>query len=241
MSFVKFLSFIIFGLAISIRSFSDIHQWAKKNTIQKSGTQITLVCEGKGPSVSFARKEAINNCQVAVWQFLNHETKITTLSIETEYSVGFHQEVEEKSRITNLICMPIRDEIIERNDQFQVWIECQFDLSKAQIKLSPDKNEKTKIRKVFQPEGLIVTRPSSLIGIDHDHRTIYLESVPSCESILVRGKRPRTITCDANPMALILDESDSEIIVRAKGFQPKTIQLQKGESNETLQVFLERN
>ena len=83
--------------------------------------------------------------------------------------------------------------------------------------------------------------PSKKVDIQKDAQTIFLEVVPQCESVLVRGGKPKVINCKSNPVRLSLDDSDSELIVRAKGFQPKTIKLEKGGSHGTLRVFLERN
>lgn len=220
-------------------SYGDIPSWAKKDSTRRQGSLLTTVCEGTGPSASLARKEAISGCQVTAKQFLNRETKIKTLSVETEYSVGFHQEVEETGIIHNLTCNPKRDEVTERADQYHVWVECQFDLN--QTKSEPARLTKPIVEKEEGIKSLKAIKPSTAVDIDRDIRTVFLESIPSCESIVVRGQKPRTLKCETNPMRVVVDKSDEEIIVRATGFLPKTISIQKGRSNETLQVFLERN
>jgi hypothetical protein len=234
---VYFLTFLT--VAASCRSFGDVPSWAKKNTTKKSGSLLTAVCEGLGPSVTLARKEAINNCQVSAKQFLNNEIKVKTLSVETEYSVGFHQEVEESGSVRNLVCNPKRDEVIEKDGQYQIWLECKFDLSKAKVESGSEKKSKEVGKNITS--GLNLVKPAELKETDYDHQTIFLESIPQCESIIIIGAKSKTIPCSSNPMKVIIEDTDKEIIIRAKNFRPKTVPIQKGAYSETLQVFLERN
>lgn len=198
---------------------------------------MTTVCDGVGPSASLARKDAINNCQVTARQFVTNEIKIKSLSVETESSVGFHQEIEESSVVKNLSCNPKREETIESSDQFRVWIECQFDLKKVEVVSVDSKSTSSKTIS----DDLKSVEPSKKVDVQKDAQTIFLEVVPQCESVLVRGDKSKVINCNSNPVRLSLDDTDLEIIVRAKGFQPKTIKLEKGGNHGTLRVFLERN
>lgn len=233
----NFKYFLIIGLLLSPSVQADIPNWAKKNSTRKSGNLLTTVCDGVGPSASLARKDAINNCQVTARQFVANEIKIKSLSIETESSVGFHQEVEDSSVVKNLSCNPKREETTESSDQVRVWIECQFDLKKVDVasvdsKPISDKNVSDDLNSV---------EPTKKVDVQKDSQTVFLEVVPQCESVLVRGSKSKVISCNSNPVRLSIEDSDSEIIVRAKGFQPKTIKLEKGGNHETLRVFLERN
>lgn len=219
---------------------ADMPIWAKKNSTKKTGDILTSACEGTGPSASLARKEAINNCQTVARQFLDGEIKVKSLSVETESSVGFHQEVQESSVIKNLVCDPQKEETSEMDGQFQVWIQCRFDLGKAKVAKDTDKSLPPKTDGTLV-DGLVSSKPPEFEATDKDQRLIFLEVVPQCDSVVVRGKRPRTISCDTNPLRISLDGSEEEMIVRAKGYQPKTISIRKGGVHETLRVFLDRN
>lgn len=231
-----------FGLCIlisllSAQSWADMPNWAKNNSTKKVGNLLTTVCDGVGPSASLARKDAINNCQVTARQFVTNEIKIKSVTIETESSVGFHQEVEDSSLVKNLSCNPKREQTTELNDQFKVWIECQFDLNKIEVtnfKSESNTPETT-------TDSLKAVDPIKKVDVQKDSQVVFLETIPQCESILVRGQTSRVINCKENPVRLTLDESDSEVIVRAKGFQPKAVKLQKGGNHGALRVFLERN
>lgn len=219
-------------------SIADIPAWARKDTIKKNGSILTSICQGTGPSQTLARKDALNNCVVSARQFLNSEIKIKTLSTETEKSVGFHQEIEESGLIKNLICEPKKDETIEKESQFQVWIECQFDLRAA---IHTSTNEVVESKSPVERDNLKAVKASPIVKIDSDNFEVILMVVPKCDSILIRGKKPRSINCDSNPLKIVADSSDTQILVRANGFQTKTIKITNEVKNETVQIFLERN
>ena len=236
----NFKYFLLIGLFLSSSVRAEMPTWAKKNATKKIGNTLTSACEGTGPSASLARKEAISNCQVVARQFLNGEVKVKSLSIETESSVGFHQEVQESGVVKNLVCDPQKEETSEKDDQFQVWIQCRFDLAKATVANDADKAAPSK-RDGTSVSGLASSKPSVFEAGDKDQQLIYLEVVPQCESVIIRGMRPRTISCDTNPLRISLDGSEEEMLVRAKGYQPKTVSIQKGGVRETLRIFLDRN
>ena len=228
------------GLLLSLSVQAEVPAWAKKNATRKNGNILTSACEGTGPSASLARKEAINNCQVMARQFLDSEIKVKSLSVETESSVGFHQEVQEFGIVKNLVCDPQKEETSEKDGQFQLWIQCKFDLNKAKVAKDTNTKSPSKLDGDLV-DGLASSKPSEFEAADKDHQLIFLEVVPQCESVVVRGKKPRTISCDTNPLRISLDGTEEEMIVRAKGYQPKTISIQKGGVRETLRIFLDRN
>jgi hypothetical protein len=230
------LIFLLTGISMS--SIADIPAWAKKDTIKKNGSILMSICQGTGPSQTLARKDAINNCLVSARQFLNSEINIKTLSTETEKSVGFHQEIEESGLIKKLVCTPKRDETIEKDSQFQVWIECQFDL-RAVVHTST--NEVSESRNPVERDNLTTVKASPIVKTDSDNFEVTLMVVPKCDSVLIRGKKLRSINCDSNPLKIVADNLDTQIIVRANGFQSKTIKITNEVKNETVQIFLERN
>jgi hypothetical protein len=154
--------------------------------------------------------------------------------------VGFHQEVQESGVVKNLVCDPQKEETSEKNDQFQVWIQCGFDLAKATVANDTDKVTASKVDGT-SVIGLASSKSSAFEKAGQDHQLIFVEVVPQCESVIITGKKPRAISCDTNPLRISLDGSEEEMIVRAKGYQPKTVSLQKGGVRETLRIFLDRN
>ena len=220
---------------ITCVSHAKIPTWAANNSTKLNGSSLRTACHGVGPSVDIARSEALKSCQLSASQFFNSKVKIKSLSVETEKSVGFHQEVSSEDELSNLICDPIKDELEETDSQFSVWLQCKFDLNK--IKTKPIM--KITATAIKEDTNLAYSKPSKFISTN-SNRTLFLSTVPKCESIIIKGERSRTIDCKSNPVELSLYESDVEMIIRAKNYKPKTIELTNRSNNENLQILLDK-
>lgn len=231
------MKYLIAGLILIMAHVcaAKVPSWAKDHTISKTGDYVTSICEGKGPSVAVARQDAIQNCQLSVSQFLNGEVKLNSVSVETEKDIGFHQQIEQNLTVKNFVCNPVKDEIEQNEDSYNYWIKCKFNLSKVE-------SVKTEEAKLAQNNNLGLEAMSTLksSNIIVDGKVLILETIPQCDSILVKGSKARTIKCKTNPLKVVLYENDQSLIIRLKDFQPKTINL-KGMKDEKLSVLLERN
>lgn len=232
---MKYFTVICFFIMTEV-CFGKIPSWATNDTITKSGDRVTSVCEGTGSSVSIARQEAIQNCQASVSQFLNGEVKINALSVETEKDVGFHQQVEQRLNVKNFNCEPVKDEIVQNENNYTYWIKCKFDTKK--IITIPSINEDNSPQ--IKDSGLKSVERLKSKDIA-EGKVLILETIPQCDSILVKGIKARTITCKTNPLSLVIYDKDEQIIIRLKDYQPKTLNIKEGFKNEKLSVLLERN
>jgi hypothetical protein len=229
---VRFI--IMAHLLLSVEASAKIPDWAARNSTKLNGSILTTVCHGSGPSLNLARTEALNACQSNASQYLKSKIKIKSMSVETEKSVGFHQEVTSEGEIDGLNCDPQRDEIDESDSQFKIWIECKFDLKKAtltnveQIPASPNNSRLNNLE-----SAAVKVNP------DLQEKYIFVSTVPKCESLLVKGSAARTIQCNKNPLKIHVKADDVEIIVRAKGYKPKTINVKGVNANDTIQVLLD--
>lgn len=229
------LRFIIMAhLLISVEASAKIPDWGARNSTKLNGSILTTVCLGTGPSLDLARTEALYACQSNASQYLKSKIKIKSMSVETEKSVGFHQEVTSEDEIAGLNCDPQRDEIDESDSQFKIWIECKFDLKKAtltnveQVSVSSDNSSLNNLE-------------SSVVKVNPDlqEKYIFVATVPKCESLIVKGYAARTIQCNKNPLKIQIKADDVEILVRAKGYKPKTINVKGVNANDTIQVLLD--
>lgn len=220
-----------------IVSVSDakVPTWAANNSTKLNGSSLRIVCHGTGPSVEIARSEALKSCQSSASQFFKSNIKIKSLSVETEKSVGFHQEISSEEEFSNLICDPIKDELEEADAQFSMWLECKFDLNKAKAKGV----KKTAAEAAEDDASLSYSKPTKVTS-DTSIRTIFLSTVPKCASIIIKGQNSRTVECKTNPIELDIFEADTEAIIRTKDYKPKTIRLEERTDNETLQILLEK-
>jgi len=217
---------------------AKVPTWAQSNTLTKNGNTLMVVCNGTGPSVETARKDAIFSCKSSASQYLTKRTQIKSLSVQTEKSVGLHEEVVENSEIIDLTCIPRKDEIVdEGNGKFSSWIRCEFDLSKSKVVESKSEKDTNETESTVSS---LKSADHSTVGSDIVINTLIVSSVPKCESILVQGNKSRTVQCATNPQSIQLDEGDKIAIVRARGYLPKTLDL-KGKRNESVNVILEKN
>lgn len=225
------------SLFIPVVVHAGIPSWAKNNSTRRTGENLITVCNGTGPSLDTARSSALKSCQLSASQFFAKHVSIKSVSVETEKSVGFHEEVSSHEIIEGLLCNPQRDEINEYESQFSVWIECQFNLKNVKI-MSVDKNtinQNNNTLDRLKDRALSTRDEPSLV------KKVTVVSIPKCSSIIVRGSKSRQINCTSNPIQIPLEDDDREIIVRANGYLPKTIDLSEGRNDEFLQVFLENN
>lgn len=226
--------FFMASLYIVLSANAKVPDWAANNSTKLNGSILTTVCNGVGPSLDIARADAVKSCQHSASQYFNTKIKIKSLTVESEKSVGFHQEISSDDEIKNLICEPSKDQIEEFDSQFKIWIECKFDLNKVVVKnvIKDDSPPDNKTLSALESSRITKTA-------DIQDKVVFISSVPKCESLIVKGNSARTIQCSKNPLKIKIKESDIEIIVRANGYKPKTIQLKGIKANETVQVLLD--
>jgi hypothetical protein len=214
---------------LTISAFLPCLAWATPSWVKDGsslqGSTYTVTCSGDGPAMDTARKSAINGCQASAAQQLQHRISIKSVSVETESDVGFHQEVTESTSYSGLTCVPQNEEVEEKDAGFRVWLRCRFDLSKA-------KSENT--------DGAPADATSVVRSADR--RVLSITTVPQCTTLLIQGAKARVQVCNHNPLAIVIQPGDQSIIIRATGYQPKTIPVsEKGDDYESVRVLLERN
>jgi hypothetical protein len=233
---------ILLGLFIGGLAEAKVPEWAKKNTQRLSGKVFVTTCSGTGPSLDTARRDALDSCRLSARQQLATNIKVRSLTVQSEASAGFHEEVSENVQYEGLVCIPLRDEVEETDGTFRVWTQCRFDLSKVNIR--PEKDPEQPRKKAHSAKELGKLRSVDVSKMEthfSDNFTLTVSVVPKCDSLIVRGEKPRQVPCTTNPMRVVLYESDKEILVRAAGYQPKTISVENGRDNAIIQVLLDKN
>ena len=217
---------------------TDIPSWAREGGQQRIGQVYRVACSGIGPDASIARREAIESCQSSAGQQLLTNIRVKSLSVETEKEVAFHQEISDEAQFSNLRCNPLKEKINDTDQQVKLWLLCEFDLSKAKAIPLNSKNDPTEAKTTNN--GIIknkddLERVTAKYGrgktgryLSGQQKTITISVVPQCTDLLIRGEEPsRTIACHENPVTVVVDQADTEIIVRASGYMPKTLSLSK--------------
>jgi hypothetical protein len=213
--------------------------WALHDTAHLHGNKLRVVCSGIGPSAGHARQEAIDSCKTSAAQHLNRNISVKTLSITSERQSAFQQEVSYNTQISGLVCVPKREEIEENDDYVRLWIECEFDLSRAQT-MSRDMGSSETSGKNTGSSGsadLVLNRaelesieqmPKGELSNDKvpERRVLSIAVIPMCADLIVSGDAPaRHIRCDRNPISITIGRGDRSILVRADGYVSKSILL----------------
>lgn len=230
-------------------------EWIKNDTLIKNGSVLTVVCVGSGPSLDIGRRLATDQCKSTAAEQANSSARIKSLSIQTEKTISFHEEISSNKKIINLTCNPEKEYFEIQGDSYHVWIKCRFDLSRAQV-VNSDKDEDTAIPSgsvdsLIKNHDNISSVPkynseySEKKRVTGENRSFTLISIPQCQTILIRGEKPRSVNCDEMPKTFLVYPNDTELIVRASGYLPKHIELNTGrvpgnQTTETLEVYLER-
>jgi hypothetical protein len=226
--------------------------WVKDST-RLAGSHYQVSCSGEGPSLDIARQESLASCRNSANDQMKTALHIQSLSVETEKDVAFHSEISKDTVVKNLKCDPKKEEIEEKAYSIKVWLLCDFDLSKVS---TADRNAPVTDNNENSPNELIKNRSSvsaipnsgsnikKATMIEGENIQLTLTTVPQCDTILIRGQRPRSIKCKDNPQALFIYPSDLEIIIRADGHVPKHIKLndnrKPANDEEPLEVYLEK-
>ncbi len=227
--------------------------WAASNTQQKIGNSLLLVCIGEGPSLDLARAESINTCKYTATEQLVTEINVKTLSVETEKDVAFHNQISKSFSVEGLICVPQEESIEEVARSFRVWVKCLFDLTDARIVKDSEKSQESKAIDSQRDRGSI---KSSFIEEDNSKgqaakknnrsgsyrssstKRLSIASVPQCDSIIVQGIRPRVVPCSSNPVTLLIEEGDNQLVIRATGYTAKVLKVNgRIQSDESIQVI----
>lgn len=237
----------LFAVALSAKPVAAVPSWVKDGSFSIDGKIFKAACSGQGPSIGLARQEAVSSCKASASQTLQKQTKIRSMSIETENDVAFHQEVSDEGVYSNLNCVPEKEAVEEGKDGlWTVWVLCRVDLTKVDVGI-PDKESATAPGSQVQTRSL--TSVNAVPSASHsaksatsgENKFINIVSVPPCSEILIKGPRARINRCDGTPVKILTYENDESLIVRARGYMPKTIEL-KGKSwvnYEIVQILLE--
>jgi hypothetical protein len=122
-----------------------------------------------------------------------------------------------------------------------VWLLCEFDLSKAR----PVRGAETGGLSDFAiPAELPIATELMQNPVISDNRVVVtLATIPRCDDVIVMGRGPaRVISCHRNPMPVLIDPEDDEIVVRARDHFPKSVFLgPHREARGYVQVVLRSN
>lgn len=228
-------------ILLSVSRLTLAADWTTQDTLIRNNNDLIIVCYGEGPSLDTARKLALDQCHTSALDHLNTEITVKSLTIQTEKNANYHQEVERKATVKNLICNPLNEKFETAESTTKLYIKCKYSLDK----ISTDLDKVTESKLDSTKHGEITSAPVSLgelkkkNHIQSDDRLLSIVTIPKCNDILIRGNTPRSLVCKSNPISVLIKKTDTEIIIRLDGYKPKTMQL--SEVKSSLEIYLEKN
>lgn len=202
----------ILALIVATPALAGQPSWLTGTTQSRDGNQFAAVCEGRGATLDIARENALNSCDALASRQLSSEVKVKSLSIETEREARFHSEVANEVTITGLKCIPLNESFEAiKDDSIRLYVQCRYDLAKAMVKSAEVDNG------AFNSSQI-----ASSIAVN-SYLNVSVATTPKCDDILIRGGLPRSVRCDDNPIMVNLRDSDTELVIRAKGYDPITL------------------
>lgn len=228
-------------IILSVLAVSASHAeppWAKDQVVRHvSDSVIVVTCNAEAVSRDLSFQAAIRSCSAIAANEKNSEFTTKSVVIENENSTAkLYSSTEAKKLATNLQPKTERSFTEPSENGFSTWLQARFDLSKAQVvsvkedqEESLDENAKPAITEGENDKfNSGITIKKSIAG---SSRTYLISMMPEkCRDYLIRGKQPRTRSCDTNPMRVMVDvSSDKEIVLRPASpvFLPKTLKVQK--------------
>lgn len=208
---------LFFLVLISQGAIAEQPQWIN-NSVKLIEGGVELACVGNGPDLSTARKIALNDCRMEATEYLSKNFVANSLIIESMQSASYHSAISSSASYKNMHCNPKGEYFTESDNSTKVYILCQFNLSKVEVKESPI--PKIVELDTVEDRGIASTKPN----ITSDFaKSISIATIPSCNDILVTGSVPRKIDCSQNPTVFVVKKSDNELLVRRDGYKPKKV------------------
>jgi hypothetical protein len=157
--------------------------------------------------------------------------------------------MEEHVNFRGLQCQPQKESVEEiEAGKIQVWLQCRFDLAKASVgeepeKKNPDHDGVPDQEKVHLSDLKAQTVRQGEDQASTERIVINIASVPPCRTLTIRGGRPRVVNCNSQPAPVVISPSDQAIVIDAKGYFPKTLELRskKWKNHESIQVILDKH
>lgn len=211
-------------LAVVLWTAAASSKTVTKNAAEVMGAPgVQTACTGEGPSEDVALKMGINSCIAKATQMIGGTFDVNTMAVESEKDAKFHQTVETRDQVSGLRCQLVGKPAYRVNDGIvTAFVLCNFFLDNVTV---------TTKEKPIEPKREV----SYVKSVE---KQILVTSLPKCDDILIKGAHPRTVSCDQNPLPLLVKSDDQELIVRRQGYLPKNIK--SASFSDSIEVSLEK-
>ncbi|HEY9662509.1 MAG TPA: hypothetical protein V6C65_28975 [Allocoleopsis sp.] len=221
--------------------------WAERAKVSRIGSSITIACSGQGPTQTIAEFESKAACDSMAANEFFSDVEVQDLVVIQGHDTVLNREVISRSCVRGLVCSNLKTESCGRNGVFVSHRMCTYDLAKASVALPDDcmTGKPNPSDSVIDPNLATIKKRTSYpveTSFLSDNYVLTISSTPPCADLLVvAGHTSRRISCTSNPMRLPIKTGDVSVLVRAKGFLPKTIDLKKYNDDGQVMVFLDQS
>jgi hypothetical protein len=213
--------------------------------IHRVGKSIKITCQGEGVTKDLAEIDARERCDERVANEFKSTINVKEITISGDKDSAMDREVATQSCVLGLVCQKPNFATCEDEGSFQTWRSCEYDIGVLSEGTETQCHPNSKAP-AYQLPANEMSGIRSRINIkdrgNHRRGDGYLLSVtvvPKCDDVLIVGAMSRKLPCTTNPLRVSIQPQDREVIVRAKGYLPKTLILE-GRGKETeVEIYLD--
>lgn len=248
----RFALFLILGPSMPAIADCVAPAWAGSNRIHREGSIVTVSCEGAGATQELSGIEARDRCDSQAALEYRQTVNVKELVVSTDKDSAMHREVAAETCLVGVTCHDPMEMVCENDGSTRTWRRCTYHMAEIR-EGSPTECRDLNSSQKSVASGDAVSNRSSLGQINQkvkvkdagryergENYVLRVSVVPACDDIVINGSSGRRLQCKTNPVNVPVRSSDRELIIRAKGYLPKTIQLnQQGGVESHVSVYLD--
>lgn len=248
--YMTLLLILVFDLGASSYGACPKPNWTSGKEVVRKGKVVTVVCMGEGATDELSELDARNRCNARVANEFISSIDVKDTSVFQDKDAAQNREVANRSCVVGLVCLKPSIKTCASDGSSETWRRCEFDLTqaregtKAECAAEEVGTEKSGKDAVANRDDLTGIKQKVQVRDGGRHQrgqgyVLTMSVTPPCDDVLVVGSASRRVKCSSNPLQLPVKGDDREVIVRAKGYMPKTITLDASGAESQVDVYLD--
>ena len=224
--------------------------WAHGKELQRRGLTLTVICHGEGATEDLAGIEAKSGCDSVAGTEYSSTVDVDDTVVTTDHDAANHRVIHNAVCVLGLECQNPKVSTCSQDGASTIWRQCTYDLAKARDGTPKDCADRS--APVARTGKDAVANRAGISSLEqkvqvqgagaHQRGQEYvltLSVTPICDDLVIVGHSGRRVHCSSNPVQLPVKSGDEKVIVRAKGYLPKTILLDATGTENHAEVFLD--
>jgi hypothetical protein len=194
---------------------------------------------------TIAETDARERCDERVANEFRSSINTKEITIIGDRDTASDREVTAQSCVLGLVCQKPDFATCEDSGRFQTWRSCEYDLGGLSEGTEAQCHPNGKASSGQPPiDEMSSIRSRINIKDRGNHRrgdgyVLSVTVVPKCDDVMIVGAMSRRLPCTTNPLRVSIQPDDREVIVRAKGYLPKTLILEGRGKEAEVEVYLD--